>query len=144
MQGATVDFQLRAAGARPQHLEVSHLPESPQLPQWVSVCYLLRRVKGVLAEPTLPEGALGQDLAQASCELRATTKPTKAAGSLRSAHTEEAAYPKSLCPIYSGRERIFISTSKGNVSLCNTGDEENEAGSFFFFFFFFLEKSVVK
>lgn len=46
--------------------------------------------------------------------------------------------PESLCPIYLGKERIFISTSEGNVRLHNIGDEENEA------FFLFLEKSVVK
>lgn len=50
--------------------------------------------------------------------------------------------PQSLCLIYLGKERVFLSTSKENVRLCNTGDEENEA--FEAFFFPFLEKSVVK
>lgn len=62
-----------------QRLEVGHLLESPQRPQWVSVCYLLRLLKGVLAESTLPDGAPRQDPAQASRELRATANPTKAA-----------------------------------------------------------------
>ena len=48
--------------------------------------------------------------------------------------------PKSLCPIYSGKERVFISTSKGNVRLCNPGMKRMRL----FFFFFFLEKSIVK
>jgi hypothetical protein len=47
--------------------------------------------------------------------------------------------PKCAYTIYSGKERTFISTSKGKVRLCNSRDEENED-----FFFFFLEKSVVK
>lgn len=98
--------------------------------RWVTVCYLLTHLKRVLAECTLQEGALQEDPGQA--ELWATTNPTEVAGSLRNAGAEEAARPKQFVS-YLFRQRIFISTSKGNVRLCNTGDQENEA--FFFFLF---------
>lgn len=104
--------------------------------RWVTVCYLLTHLKRVLAECTLQEGALQEDPGQA--ELWATTNPTEVAGSLRNAGAEEAARPKQFVS-YLFRQRIFISTSKGNVRLCNTGDQENEA----FFFFSFSWRQVL-
>lgn len=67
-------------------------------------------------------------------ELCATAKPTGGARSLGSAQQRSEPVWESLCPIYLGKGRRFISTSEQNVRLRNTGDEEeNEA-------FFFLEK----
>lgn len=90
---------------------------------------MLGHLQGVEAEATLPEGP------------EPPRNPHKQPDPLEALEQKQQPVLGSLCPIYLGKERIFISTSKENVRLHNTRDEENKA---FFFFFFFLEKSVVK
>lgn len=102
----------------------------PHCHTWVFASYMLGHLKGVLAESTRPEGP--------EVSSGPPQNPQKQPDPSVALKQGKQSVPESLCPIYLGKERIFISTSKENVRLHNIGDEENET------FFLFLEKSVVK
>lgn len=111
-----VDFQLQTTPRAPHGSPSSRIYRRS---------LFIETFKRCLGGIPIPRRSLG-GREPAPTKLWVTTKPAEAAEP-SDALSRRPPVPKSLCPIYSGKQRIFISTSEGNVRLCNPGDEENEA-----------------